>query len=224
MANKTSPDPSAFGLPDGQPIAAELVEADLRARVAKCEEALEDSIWQLARFYSFIGRYEDATACVERSLAGARELARQATARLRLGQLLEQQDRYAEAEAMYARGLEIQSAPIEVAYFLHNNRGYCLNILGRHAEAETHTRAAIAIDPARHNAHKNLGLALVGLGRFLEAAHCLLEADRRCPEDARARRHLAELLVENPEILEADSTLAAACRERAIRPGPVGSA
>ncbi|MEI8191316.1 MAG: hypothetical protein WCI75_16490 [candidate division NC10 bacterium] len=116
MANKTSPDPSAFGLPDGQPIAAELVEADLRGRVAKCEEALEDAVW------------------------------------------------------------------------------------------------------------KNLGLSLAGQGRLGEAAHGLLEADRRCPGDARARRHLAELLGEYPEILEADPALAAACRARGIRPGPVGSA
>ena len=224
MAAKTFRDPSAFSLPNGQPIATELVEADLRARVAKAEEALEDALWQLARFYSMVGRYPDAAACVERSLAGPPEPARQATARLRLGQLLEQQDRYAEAEAMYARGLEIPSVPAKVAYFLHNNRGYCLNILGQHAEAETHTRAAIAIDPAPHNAHKNLGLALAGLGRFLEAAHCLLEADRRCPEDARARQHLVELLSENPELLVADSALVAACRERGIRPGPVGSA
>jgi tetratricopeptide (TPR) repeat protein len=197
-ANKTSPDPSAFSLPDGQPIAAELVEADLRARVAKAEEVLEDALWQLARFYSMVGRYPDATACVERSLANSRDPAKQAARCLGLGQLLEQQDRHAEAEAMYARGLEIPSAPAKVAYFLHNNRGYCLNILGRHAEAETHTRAAIAIDPTRHNAHKNLGLALTGQGRLGEAAHCLLEADRRCPEDARARRHLVELLAGNP--------------------------
>lgn len=224
MANKTSPDPSSFGLPSGQPIAVELVEADLRARVAKAEEALEDAIWQLARFYSMVGRYPDATACVDRCLAGTRDPAKQAAGCLGLGQLLEQQGRHAEAEAMYARGLEIPSAPAEVAYFLHNNRGYCLNHLGCHAEAEAHTRAAIAIDPVRHNAHKNLGLALAGQGRFLEAAHCLLEADRRCPGDARARRHLVELLVEYPELLEADPALATACRERRIGPGPVGSA
>jgi tetratricopeptide (TPR) repeat protein len=224
MATKTSRDPSAFSLPDGQPLAAERVEADLRARVAKVEEVLEDALWQPARFYSMVGRYPDATACVERSLAGARDPAKQAARCLGLGQLLEQQDRHAEAEAMYARGLEIPAAPAEVAYFLHNNRGYCLNHLGRHAEAEVHTRAAIAIDPKRHNAHKNLGLSLAGQGRLGEAAHCLLEADRRCPEDARARQHLIELLAENPELLVADPALVAACHAQGIRPGPVGSA
>ena len=51
-----------FILPDGQPVAPERVEADLRARVAKCEEALEDAVWQLARFYSAMGRHAEATA------------------------------------------------------------------------------------------------------------------------------------------------------------------
>ena len=90
--------------------------------------------------------------------------------------------------------------------------------------AEICCRAAIALDPARHNTHKNLGLALAGQGRLGEAARCLLEADRRCPGDGRARRHLAELLAENPEVLEADPALAAACRDRGIRPGRAGSA
>jgi tetratricopeptide (TPR) repeat protein len=212
MATKISSDTQTFALPD------------LCARVAKSEETLEDAIWQLARFYSFVGRHEDATACVERCLAGARDPAKQAAGCLGLGQLLEQQDRYAEAEAMYARGLEIPSAPTKVCYLLHYNRGYCLNILGRHADAEVHTRVALAIDSTRHNAHKNLGLALAGQGRLGEAARCLLDADRRCPGDTRARGHLTELLTENPEILEADPTLAAACRNRGIRPGRVGSA
>ena len=197
MATKTASDHPTFALPDGKPVRADQVEAELRARVATCERALEDALWQLARFCSLTGKQENASACVERCLATTRDLARQAAGCLGLGQLLEQQDRYAEAEAMYARGLALPTAPAEVAYFLHNNRGYCLNILRRHVEAEAQCRAAIAIDPTRHNAHKNLGLALAGQGRYGEAARCLLEAD---------------------------PTLAAACRERGIRPGSDGSA
>ena len=223
-ATPRSPEDVLFMRPDRRPIATEVVEADLRGRVTTCEEALEDAVWQLARFYSMVGRPREAMACVTRLLARTEDVEKRAGGFLALGQLLEQQDRHAEAEAMYAHGLEIPVAPAEVAYFLHNNRGYCLNRLGRHAEAETHTRTALAIDPARHNAHKNLGLALAGQGRLGEAAHCLLEADRRCPEDARARRHLAELLAEYPEVLVADPALVAACRERGIRPGPIGSA
>jgi tetratricopeptide (TPR) repeat protein len=220
-------DPSSipnFVLPDGRPIPAEQVEAGLRGRVTSCEEALEDAIWQLARFYSSAGRHDEATACVNRCLADIRDPAKQAAGCLGLGQLLEQQDRYAEAEAMYAHGLQIPTAAAEVAYFLHNNRGYCLNLLGRHAEAEAHTRAAIAIDPKRHNAHKNLGLALIGHGRLVEAVRCLLEADRCRPADTRARGHLTTLLAEHPELLVGDPSLATACRERGIRPARARSA
>ena len=224
MATKTFPDTQTCAFPGEKPTLAVDVEADLQGRVVSCEAALANALWQLARFYQAAGRPADATACAERFLAGARTPAAQATGCLRAGQLLEQQDRYAEAEAMYARGLALRAAGMDVAYFLHNNRGYCLNLLGRHADAEVHTRAAIALDPTRHNAHKNLGLALAGQGRLEEAARSLLEADRRCPPDTRARGHLTELLAEHPEILVGDPPLATACRDRGIRPGRVGSA
>jgi tetratricopeptide (TPR) repeat protein len=223
MVTKAS-EPPTFVLPNGEPISAKQVEADLRGRIAAAEDNLEGAVWQLARFYSALGRYDDAAACVTQGPAGTPDPAKQATVQLRLGQLLEQQERYAEAEVTYARGLEFPSAAPHVLYLLHNNRGYCLNVLRRHAEAETHCRTAIAVDPTRHNAHKNLGFALVGQGRLAEAARCFLEADRRCPGDDRARRHLADLLAENPEILETDPSLAGACRERGVRPGRAGSA
>jgi tetratricopeptide (TPR) repeat protein len=224
MVTKTSSESPTFVLPNGETVPAERIEADLRARIARCEEELEIAVWQLARFYSAVGRYDEAATCVTQEQAGTKDPAKQATVQLRLGQLLEQQDRYAEAEVTYARGLEFPSAAPRVLYLLHNNRGYCLNVLRRHVEAEAHCRTAIAIDLTRHNAHKNLGLALGEQGRLAEAAHCLLEADRRCPADDRARRHLAELLAENPEVLEADPSLAAACRERGIRVSRAGSA
>jgi tetratricopeptide (TPR) repeat protein len=224
MATKIPSDTPTFVLPDGQPIATELVEANLHARLTRCEADREEAVWQLARFYSVVGRQGDATACIRRLLAGTTDLAKQAGGYLAFGQLLEQEDRYAEAEAAYARGLAIMPATGEVGYFLHNNRGYCLNELGRHAEAEGHCRAALALDPTRHNAHKNLGLALAGQGRFLEAACCLLEADRRCPADGRARRHLAELLAAHPELLLKDPALSAEWQERGLRIGSLGNA
>jgi tetratricopeptide (TPR) repeat protein len=214
-----------FMLPDGNPIAAELVEADLRARITKAEEAWGDATWQMARFYSIIGRQEEAKGCVTRLMeAWTDDPGKQAAGYLALGQLLEQHDSYAEAEAAYARGLAILPAAGEVGYFLHNNRGYCLNTLGRHAEAEVHCRAATALDPARHNAHKNLGLALAGQGRYVQAARCLLEADRRWPADERARRHLADLLAAHPEIPVEELDLAAECQAHGLCVGPIGNA
>jgi Flp pilus assembly protein TadD len=217
MAIKTESGMPTFALPDGEPIAPAVVEADLQARVRQCEAALEDSVWQLARFYSFVGRHEEATACVTRLMeAWTEDPGKQAAGYLALGQLLEQREQYAEAEAAYARGLAVEPLEGEVAYFLHNNRGYCLNMLGRHAEAERLCRSAIGIDPHRHNAHKNLGLALAAQGQFAHAGHALLEADQRCPADSRARRHLADLLTAHPEILLQDEGLAVECASRGL--------
>ncbi len=221
MTDVRSDAPTLF-LPTGKEVPADTVEADLRARIAAAEDALEAAVCQLARFYSAVGRYDEAVGCVTQGQAGIPDPAKQATVQFRLGQLLEQQDRYAEAEVTYARGLEFPSAAPHVLYLLHNNRGYCLNILRRHVEAEC--RAAIDIDPTRHNAHKNLGLALAGQGRLAETARRLLEADFRCPQDGRARQHLIDLLAENPEVKEADPTLSAACLDRGIRPSHVGNA
>jgi hypothetical protein len=89
MANKTSPDPPSFNRPDGRPIAAEAVEAELKARVTACEAALEDAVWQLPRFYSMVGRPGGSTACVARLLAGTPDPEKHAAGYLALGQLLE---------------------------------------------------------------------------------------------------------------------------------------
>jgi tetratricopeptide (TPR) repeat protein len=224
MATKASSDTPTFALPAERPVTTEQIEADLCGRVTKCEAALEDALWQLARFYSAVGRQEEAAACVDRCSAGTRDLGKRAARYLVLCSELEQHERYADAEAMYGRGLEIQPVPTGVRYFLLNNRGYCLNLLGQHDEAKTHCRAGIAIEPEWQNAPKNLGITLAGQGRFLEAVRCLLEANRRCPGDGGARCHLAKLLAELPEILAADPALTEACRDRGIRPSRVGSA
>jgi hypothetical protein len=78
MATKTSTNTPTFALPDGQPITADGVEADLRSRVTTCEEALEDAVWRLAAFYSAVGRHEEAAAWVERPHAGPPDLGKQA--------------------------------------------------------------------------------------------------------------------------------------------------
>jgi tetratricopeptide (TPR) repeat protein len=120
------------------------------------------------------------------------------------------------AVASYSRAFALPAREDSIWYLLNNNLGYSLNRIGRHAEAEAYCRAAIAIDPERHNAHKNLGLSLQGQGRYLEAAHCLLRVARATKDDLRALGHLEDLLGQHeeigknhPEILEA----AQECRE-----------
>ena len=85
-------------------------------------------------------------------------------------------------------------------YFALNNLGYCLNRLGRHAEAERICRRAIATDSKRFNAHKNLGIALERLGRMSEAANEYLAAAKSAKLDDRPLRHLRVLLANHPEV------------------------
>jgi tetratricopeptide (TPR) repeat protein len=96
----------------------------------------------------------------------------------------------------------------EDRYFALNNLGYCLNRLGRHAEAEPICRRAIATDARPFNAHKNLGVALERLGRLAEAAEEYLAAAMTSDLDDRPLRHLRVLLANHPEVERERPTIA----------------
>lgn len=104
------------------------------------------------------------------------------------------------ASAEYERALALHSSDPRVRYFGHNNLAYCLLQLGRFAEAEPHCKAAIEINGDQYNAHKNLGLAWEGLGRYEDAAVSLLNAAIRAPNNTRAWLHFQKLLREHPEL------------------------
>jgi tetratricopeptide (TPR) repeat protein len=76
-----------------------------------------------------------------------------------------------------------------------------LNWFGVYAEAIPYCRAAIVIDPNRHNAFKNLGVALQGERQYSEAADAYIKATRICPRDGRAQRRLEHLLSKSKEHL-----------------------
>jgi tetratricopeptide (TPR) repeat protein len=88
----------------------------------------------------------------------------------------------------------------EERYFALNNLAYCLNRLGRHAEAERICRRAIATDTRPFNAHKNLGIALERMGRVVDAAAEYLVAAKATEHDQRPLRHLRVLLASHPEL------------------------
>jgi len=119
---------------------------------------------------------------------------------LTLGRLREQASDWPGAAKWYARAFWMQPGTDETWYFLHNNLGYCLNHLGEHQRAEAYCRRAIEIDPMRHNAWKNLGIALEGLGRHADAAAAWIEAATLCPADGRALRLLRKLVAEQPDL------------------------
>lgn len=86
--------------------------------------------------------------------------------------------------------------------FLHNNRGFCLNRLGRYRDAEKYCRKAIEINGDRHNAYKNLGVALQAQGKYAEAAASFLRAALMFPPDYRSIEHLEELLANHRKEVE----------------------
>lgn len=88
----------------------------------------------------------------------------------------------------------------EERYFALNNLAYCLNRLGRHAEAERICRRAIATDSSPFNAHKNLGICLERMGRVAEAADAYLVAAKAAEQDHRPLRHLRVLLASHPKL------------------------
>jgi tetratricopeptide (TPR) repeat protein len=184
---------------------------DTRARGRPA--ALEAAVLQLAIFCSRAGRQRRAISEMERLALESGSPALAARALLRHGQLLEQVRDYESACGPYARGIEIGTPEPRTRYFLRNNLAFCLLELGRPAEAEPLCRAAIAIDPRRHNAHKNLGLALTAQDRPAEAATAYLDATELAPKDTRALMHLQALLSESAGLLEGSPEL----RERLER-------
>jgi len=85
-------------------------------------------------------------------------------------------------------------------YLQLNNLAFCFNFYERYSDAEKLLRKAITVLPHRHNAWKNLGVALEHQGQFEEAAECYLKAIIFCPGDHRSRWHLDRLVERYPSL------------------------
>ena len=196
---------SADPLPP-RPATAETAESALLRRLAYCTHPAERRhlTLELVVLYSYAGAQGQAMQHLRRLLEGTSDPAEQADYLLGLGQLMEQVGDYAGATAFYREWLALPRAPAETRYLLHNNLGYCLNQAGRPAGAEGHCRAAIALDAGRHNAHKNLGVALEGQGRCAEAVAAYVQAVHCNPHDPRALQHLERMVAAHLALSEAD--------------------
>ena len=186
-------------------VSAEELEKILRDRVAAAppdSRERHDAHWQLVRFLAMTDRRDEAHAILEGMLAAISEPEVRAQVVLAMGQNFEGVGDFVAAAETYARGVALEPEDSRTWYLLNNNLGYSLNQLGRHAEAEKWCRAAIQVDPERHNAYKNLGVACSALGRYAEAVRCYITATDRCIRDPRAFGLLVELLREHPEIVE----------------------
>ena len=176
------------------------VEEQMRRRVEECAGQLKDALWEWAKFCRQTNRLEEARWALHRLIALVEDAEAQAFYYLSLGQLLEKMGDFDAAIEAYTKAFKREPVEVNVCYLIQNNLGYCLNRRGRHAEAEPHCRRAIAINPDRYNAHKNLGLSLQGQEKFAEAARCFVKATRLCVSDGRAQHHLKILVMEHPEL------------------------
>lgn len=186
---------NGYVTPEGEYLRLDDLEAIERAFARGCGDD-PAGLFQGLRGVALDLAKEHRDEAARRFLARARELAAgsegEAPRLLMLGVRFEEIERYDLAGECYEQGRALGARDPVSWYFLHNNHAYCLAMLGRHAEAEPLARAAIAIDRVRHNAHKNLGLALVGQGRLREAIECFRRASGLCPTDGRAAQHLAD--------------------------------
>ncbi len=128
----------------------------------ECQAALERVLVELLHFYSQTGQRDRLAFQAERLVALGSTPERRAECCLGAGGLMEKLGDFEAAASLYRRILPLEPVNPDVWYFCHNNLAYSLNQLGRYAEAESYCRRAIAIDPRRHNAYKNLGLVLGG--------------------------------------------------------------
>jgi tetratricopeptide (TPR) repeat protein len=109
------------------------------------------------------------------------------------GLLLEDLLQFEAAVQVYDEALRLNPHSDITTYFLNNNAAFCQIQLEHYEQAEEASRKAIAIRPDRHNAFKNLGLALEGQERYAEAVEAYAKAAELCPTDPRALQHLENL-------------------------------
>ncbi len=200
------PPPRRRRRPRVRPLSAEehekLLFADLD--VPPAEKILR--MWKLAQCLKNAGMAEMAEEKFRLLLDLVDNLEGKAQVVLALGQMAEQANDYQLAVSFYREALSMEPAVSWTWYYIQNNLGFSLNELGRYEEGETYCRRAIATDPKFPNAHKNLGLALLGQHRLREAAACFVDATRADARDPRAKDHLSDLLDQHPTLRDEFAT------------------
>jgi len=170
------------------------------------------------RTLSDLGRLPEAEAVLRRAIR-----VRDATAEYNLANVLDQLDRWDEAQEHYRRAIAInpfharamnnlgigfsrRGQPQQAITFYHRaievapevadsylNLSAALGAIGRFSEALAATDLAIARQPSAANAHNNRGIALAQLERFAEARSAFETALKWEPGHPDARRNLAAL-------------------------------
>jgi tetratricopeptide (TPR) repeat protein len=202
----TEPESFYIKLPEGPRITsaeALRMEQELQERLRSLGPRAE-TLKPLAIFYSRVGQQETAYGLLQTWMKHAQNPEETAECLLMCGQLAEQVEQPRSAVAFYREGLELNPKHPAVGYFLHNNLAYCLNALTEYTEGMSHCRAAIGLDPSRAYAYKNLGVSLMGLGRYAEAAETWFKALHLDVSDTRPLDLLEQMLVTYREAVAAE--------------------
>jgi len=176
-------------------------EKILLSRLKDYQSQYEIVALQLAEEYALTRRQREASGLVRRLIALTDDPERKAFYLLTLGRLSEQAGEPEVAAAYYAEGLAAEPQDRNNWYFLHNNLAHCLNERKVFARAEWLSREAIVIDPHRHHARHNLGLALEGQERWKEAAESYVDAVTVAPTEPQPLLRLEQLLRLHPEVI-----------------------
>lgn len=206
---------AAAGSASGRDLSVEERERRLVRRHEEREDVRDTSaLVDLVNFYRVLGREEEIRERLVafRAEAGS-DLEIRAWCCVLLGQSCERTRDYEQAIEHYREGVGCEPCGTFTAYFLHNNLGYCLNVVGRYDEAEWYCRTAIRIDGSRANGFKNLGISLAGQGDLAGALRCWVQATRVNAADPRSLAHAEELLEQRPELLSELPGLAEALEE-----------
>jgi tetratricopeptide (TPR) repeat protein len=152
-------------------------------------------------FYRGVEKVAAATKLLEMFIETSDHREQRAHCYLTLGQIATDEQRFETALNHFGSGLALKPADKKITYVLHNNIGYCLNMLGRHPEGERHCRLAIEINSTRASAYRNLGISLEAQGNLFGAAWAWVEATKVDTSDLRALTSLKKLLSEQPALL-----------------------
>jgi tetratricopeptide (TPR) repeat protein len=140
----------------------------------------QQTLMQIGKCYSDLGRFDEAEETLRRALA----LGDDATGFYNLGFVLEQRGRRDEAEEYYGRALRADPTHASA----HNNLAALLAEGGQLTQAQAHWAAILRFNPEHADAHANMGASLAQQGRFAEALRHLDEALRLNPRHAAARK------------------------------------
>src|SRR5262245_53181805 len=95
-----------------------------------------DAMWELARFYSHSKQHEKALNYLRQVLNRQPDTEHKAATVLAMGQTMEQVGDYESAVRYYREAFAFEPVHTRTWYFINNNLGYSLNMLGRFEEGE----------------------------------------------------------------------------------------